>query len=36
MGWLDADEKYPVIYADPPWQYRVYSQKGLGRSAESH
>ena len=20
MGWLDADEKYPVIYADPPWQ----------------
>ena len=29
-------KKYPVIYADPPWQYRVYSQKGLGRSAESH
>ena len=29
-------KKYPVIYADPPWQYRVYSKKGLGRSAESH
>lgn len=29
-------KKYSVIYADPPWQYRVYSKKGLGRSAESH
>lgn len=29
-------KKYPVIYADPPWQYRVYSKKGLGQSAESH
>ena len=29
-------KKYPVIYADPPWQYRVYSKKGNGRSAESH
>ena len=29
-------KKYTVIYADPPWQYRVYSKKGLGRSAESH
>lgn len=28
--------KYQVIYADPPWNYRVYSKKGLGRSAESH
>lgn len=25
-----------MIYADPPWQYKVYSKKGLGRSAESH
>ena len=30
------DGKYKVIYADPPWQYKVYSDKGKGRSAESH
>jgi N6-adenosine-specific RNA methylase IME4 len=30
------EKKYKVIYADPPWRYRVYSKKGLGRSAESH
>ena len=29
-------KKYSIIYADPPWQYKVYSKKGLGRSAESH
>lgn len=29
-------KKYSVIYAYPPWRYRVYSKKGLGRSAESH
>ena len=28
--------KYQVIYADPPWEYRVWSKKGNGRSAESH
>ncbi len=28
--------KYNVIYADPPWQYKTYSKKGQGRSAESH
>ena len=27
---------YSVIYAVPPWLYKVYSKKGLGRSAESH
>lgn len=30
------NKKYSVIYADPPWRYKVYSKKGLGRSAESH
>lgn len=25
-----------MIYADPPWAYRVWSKKGNGRSAESH
>ena len=29
-------KKYSVIYADPPWQYRVYTKKDKGRSAESH
>ena len=29
-------KKYGIIYADPPWHYRVYSVKGAGRSAESH
>jgi len=26
---------YGVIYADPPWKFKVYSNKGLGRSAEA-
>jgi N6-adenosine-specific RNA methylase IME4 len=29
-------KKYGIIYADPPWHYKVYSKKGEGRSAESH
>ena len=29
-------KKYQIIYADPPWNYKVYSKKGLGRGAESH
>ena len=29
-------KKYKIIYADPPWQYRVYSKKGKSRSAENH
>lgn len=28
--------KYNVIYADPPWEYKTWSKKGNGRSAESH
>ncbi len=27
---------YDIIYADPPWQFRVRSRKGLSRSAENH
>lgn len=30
------NKKYQIIYADPPWQYKVWSKKGNGRSAESH
>jgi len=30
-------KKYQIIYADPPWRFRVWSRDtGLGRSAESH
>ena len=29
-------EKYSVIYADPPWEFKVYSGKGKQRSAERH
>ncbi len=32
----NTDKQYKIIYADPPWQYKVWSKKGLGRSAESH
>ena len=32
----NTDKKYDIIYADPPWQYKVWSKKGEGRSAESH
>jgi len=27
---------YGAIYADPPWTFATYSQKGKGRSAEAH
>ena len=29
-------KKYGIIYADPPWAFKVYSKKGMGRSAEIH
>jgi N6-adenosine-specific RNA methylase IME4 len=29
-------KKYPVIYADPPWRFAAYSEKGEGRSAVAH
>lgn len=29
-------KKYQIIYADPPWQYRVYSKKGDCSSAENY
>ena len=30
------EDKYNIILADPAWSYRVWSKKGLGRSAENH
>ena len=33
----NTDKKYNIIYADPPWRYKVWSRDtGLGRSAEAH
>ena len=29
-------QKYNIIYADPPWRYRAWSDKGNYRSAERH
>lgn len=31
-----ATNKYQIIYADPPWKFRTYSDKGLGRSPDKH
>ncbi len=31
-----GDKKYRVIYADPPWTFSTYSEKGKGRSAEAY
>lgn len=34
---FNTDKKYNIIYADPPWQYKVWSKEtGSGRSAEAH
>ena len=30
------NKKYNIIYADPAWTFKVYSDKGKGRSAEKH
>ena len=29
-------KKNNIIYANPPWRYKVYSKKGEGRRAENH
>lgn len=31
-----SGQKFKVIYADPPWTFKVYSGKGKSRSAENH
>lgn len=28
--------QYQIIYADPPWNFKTWSNKGKGRSAENH
>jgi N6-adenosine-specific RNA methylase IME4 len=27
---------FPLIYADPPWEFETYSEKGLDRTADMH
>ena len=36
MDNLEVRKKYGVIYADPPWHFKVRSDKGKGRSPENH
>ena len=33
---MDTNKKYNVIYADPPWSFKTYSDKGKDRSPEKH
>lgn len=33
---IKAGKKFSVIYADPPWSFKVYSGKGKQRSADRH
>jgi N6-adenosine-specific RNA methylase IME4 len=30
------DKKYNIIYADPAWSFKTYSDKGKGRSPDKH
>ena len=32
----DSSKKYEIILCDPPWSYRVWGKKGVGRTAENH
>ena len=29
-------KEYSIILADPPWAYKVWAKKGMGRTAENH
>lgn len=33
---VSSGERFSVIYADPPWSFKVYSGKGKQRSADRH
>ncbi len=33
---FSTSKKYSIIYADPPWSFKTFSEKGKGRSAERH
>ncbi len=33
---MPSTSKFSVIYADPPWTFKTWSEQGKGRSAENH
>ena len=33
---MDINKKYNLIYADPPWTFKTFSDKGKDRSPENH
>jgi N6-adenosine-specific RNA methylase IME4 len=33
---LDHPGPFPLIYADPPWQFEIYSEKGQERTPDQH
>jgi N6-adenosine-specific RNA methylase IME4 len=33
---LEHPGPFPLFYADPPWKFEVYSEKGLDRTADQH
>jgi N6-adenosine-specific RNA methylase IME4 len=32
----NTNKKYNIIYADPPWSFKTYSDKGKGKSPDKH
>jgi hypothetical protein len=36
MHCLSPIKRYGVIYADPPWNFKNFSEKGTGRNAVAH
>ena len=36
MSCLRPTKRYGVIYADPPWNFKNFSDKGTGRNAVAH
>jgi N6-adenosine-specific RNA methylase IME4 len=36
MSYSKPRKSYGVIYADPPWNFKNYSEKGTGRNAVAH
>ena len=36
MDISSINKQYKVIYADPPWYFKSYSEKGEGRNATKH
>jgi len=33
---FDTPNTYPILYIDPPWTFKTWSDKGLGKSAQKH